>query len=377
MAQDPDIKPNKKPAAKPTAASKKPAKKKPATKAAAAAPKSAAPEEKKTEAKQQSFQERLSKLGVKKGPSKKTIGVVIASVLGALLLFTVVFGVLIYKYKQTNRAVRIFASVVPYPVSSVNGNVVWNTTSYKDYLFELASVEKFYKSQGQDLNSAEGKKKLAQLKQDLIKQQEDNLLVEQSAAKYKIVVTKKDVDTEFNELVKNAGGIDKVKTTLDKLYGWTVDDFRERVRLSLLQKKLGEKIAADPNLNGGAEKQAEDILKQVREGGNFEELAKKYSQDGSASNGGDLGFFGKGQMVPEFEQAAFALEKGAVSGIVKTQYGYHIIKVTDKKDDQVKASHILIKGTDVETWLKAQRTKAKIKQYFRPEFVRIKSRRVK
>lgn len=364
MAQDPDIKSNKKPASKPAKSSNKPGAKKAQTSSKPVAKPET--ELKKSEAKTQSFQERLSKLGVKKGPSKKTIGLVVAGVVAVFVLMTIVFGVLIYKYKQTNRAVRIFASVVPYPVSSVNGNVVWNTTSYKDYLFELASVEKFYKSQGQDLTSEEGKKKLAQLKQDLIKQKEDNLLIEQAAAKYKITVTKKEVDAEFDELVKNAGGIDKVKTTLDKLYGWTVDDFRERVEQSLLQKKLGEKLASDPKLNGGAEKQAEDILKQIREGGNFEELAKKYSQDGSASNGGDLGFFGKGQMVPEFEQAAFALEKDAVSGIVKTQYGYHIIKVTDKKDDQVKASHILIKGTDVDTWLKAERTKAKIRQYFRP-----------
>lgn len=367
MAQDPDIKQNKKPAKPAASSTKKSAPKKSAGKAEVKPAAKPAEEAKKpTGAKQQSFQERLNKLGVKNGPSKKTIGLIVGAVVAAIVVMMIVFGVLIYKYKQTNRAVRIFASVVPYPVSSVNGNVVWNTTSYKDYLFELASVEKFYKSQGQDLTSADGKKKFAQLKQDLIKQQEDNILVEQSAKKYKIVVTKKDVDTEFNELVKNAGGIEKVKTTLDKLYGWTVDDFREKVRQSIVQKKLGEKIASDPALNGGAEKQAEDILKQVREGGDFAELAKKYSQDGSASNGGDLGFFGKGQMVPEFEQAAFALEKDAVSGIVKTQYGYHIIKVTDKKDDQVKASHILIKGTDVETWLKAQRTKAKIKQYFRP-----------
>jgi foldase protein PrsA len=369
MAQDPDIKESKKPA-KATAhkASSKPAQgKKPEAKPSKS---EAATETKATASesttKQQSFQDRLHKLGVKNGPNKKTVGLIVGGVVAVILLTIIAFGVAIYKYKQTNRAVRIVASVVPYPVSSVNGNVIWNTTIYKDYLFELASVKKFYTSQGQDLNSAEGKKKLAQLKQDLIKQQEDNLLVEQAARKYKIVVTNKEVDAEFNELVKNAGGIDKVKSTLDKLYGWTVDDFREKVRESIVQKKLGEKIAADPSLNGGAQKQAEDILKQVRGGGDFAELAKKYSQDGSASNGGDLGFFGKGQMVPEFEQAAFALETGAVSGIVKTQYGYHIIKVTDKKDDQVKASHILIKGTDLESWLKAQRTKAKIKQYFRP-----------
>ncbi len=369
MAQDPDIKANKKPA---KATSSKPATKptkakRPVAKAsqpeALAATKSVASE---SGAKQQSFQDRLSKLGVKNGPSKKTVSLVAGGVVAVILLSVVAFGVAIYKYKQTNRAVRIVASIVPYPVSSVNGNIIWNTTSYKDYLFELASVKKFYTSQGQDLNSAEGKKKLAQLKQDLIKQQEDNLLTQQAARRYKIVVTNKEVDTEFNELVKNAGGIDKVKTTLTKLYGWTVDDFRGKVRESIVQKKLGEKISSDASLNGGAQKQAEDILKQVKGGADFAELAKKYSQDGSASNGGDLGFFGKGQMVPEFEQAAFALETGAVSGIVKTQYGYHIIKVTDKKDDQVKASHILIKGTDLESWLKAQRTKAKIKQYFRP-----------
>lgn len=369
MAQDPDIKDNKKPSKDEQANSAASTK---STKSKKAASKSLKPDA-VTEAKassatdkQPSFQERLNKLGVKKGPDKKTVGLIVGGVVAVLVLVIIGFGVSIYKYKQTNRAVRIVASVVPYPVSSVNGNVIWNTTSYKDYLFELASVKKFYTSQGQDLNSADGKKKLDQLKKDRIKQQEDNVLAAQAARKYKIVVTNKEVDAEFNELVKNAGGIDKVKTTLTKLYGWTVNDFRDKVRESLVQKKLGEKIAADPALNGGAQKQAEDILKQVKAGGDFAELAKKYSQDGSASNGGDLGFFGKGQMVPEFEQAAFALETGAVSGIVKTQYGYHIIKVTDKKDDQVKASHILIKGTDLESWLKAQRTKAKIKQYFRP-----------
>ena len=76
---------------------------------------------------------------------------------------------------------------------------------------------------------------------------------------------------------------------------------------------------------------AQEVLAKVQAGEDFATLAKEYSQDEySAVNGGDLGFFEKGQMVPEFEAAAFGLKKGEVSEIVESQYGYHIIKVTDK-----------------------------------------------
>ena len=96
----------------------------------------------------------------------------------------------------------------------------------------------------------------------------------------------------------------------------------------------------------------EDInyaLKQVNTGIAFENVAKNYSEDGSAEEGGDLGFFGKGQMVPEFEKAAFNAKVGEIVGPVQTQFGYHIIKVAANKKDkkgnitEVKASHILIK----------------------------------
>ncbi|WP_022851863.1 SurA N-terminal domain-containing protein [Limisalsivibrio acetivorans] len=78
---------------------------------------------------------------------------------------------------------------------------------------------------------------------------------------------------------------------------------------------------------------ANRVLKELEEGAEFAELAKKYSADSSAQNGGDLGYFTRGQMVPEFEEAAFNLEPGEVSGIVKTMYGYHIIKVEDKVEE--------------------------------------------
>lgn len=89
-------------------------------------------------------------------------------------------------------------------------------------------------------------------------------------------------------------------------------------------------------------KLAESILKKALEGENFEELAKKYSEDGSAQSGGDLGFFSKGAMVAEFEKAAFGLNKGEIyPKLVETQFGYHIIKKTDEKEksfDEIKDS---------------------------------------
>lgn len=79
-------------------------------------------------------------------------------------------------------------------------------------------------------------------------------------------------------------------------------------------------------------KEAESLLKKLKAGANFATLAEKNSIDkGSAAKGGDLGFFGRGQMVPAFEKAAFSMKKGEISGPIKTQFGYHIIKVTDLK----------------------------------------------
>ena len=80
------------------------------------------------------------------------------------------------------------------------------------------------------------------------------------------------------------------------------------------------------------EAKAKEVAAKLAKGGDFAALAKEFSEDpGSKENGGDLGYFGKGQMVPEFETAAFGLEKGKTSGLVKSNFGYHIIRLDDKR----------------------------------------------
>lgn len=103
----------------------------------------------------------------------------------------------------------------------------------------------------------------------------------------------------------------------------------EAVRASHILIKADE--GADAAAKQKARAQAEAVLKKVKAGEDFGALAKQHSSDGSAQQGGDLNFFPRGQMVPPFEQAAFALQPGQVSDIVETRFGYHIIKVTERR----------------------------------------------
>jgi len=129
-------------------------------------------------------------------------------------------------------------------------------------------------------------------------------------------------------------------------YNFTIEDLRSLFEVDILREKLVEEITADlepfkeevwaRHILVETEEEAQDILGQLEDGGDFHELAAEYSMDESnASDGGNLGWFDKETMVPEFTEAAFSLEKGEISELVETSFGFHIIQNLGKRDSQI------------------------------------------
>ena len=197
------------------------------------------------------------------------------------------------------------------------------------------------------------------------------------AQEHNITVSDKEVDQELAKLKEQVG--DQARSSGQdvsnqeayeqalKQNNITEDQLREDIRENLPVQKVQERVAGDAEpsdeeiqkyyeqnkeaqfttpaqrcvrhilFTKDQKEKAEDVKQQLEDDGDFAELAKENSEDpGSAENGGDLGCLGKGETVPEFEQAAFGAEEGEIVGPVQTDFGYHILQVTDVKPEQTR-----------------------------------------
>ncbi len=319
----------------------------------------------------------------------KLIGVIVAVILIIVIAGLVILGLGIYQKRwdkkwEGNESFSKLIEILPFPASYVNGEMI----RLSDYQKHVAAMKHFYTNFMQiDFSSDEGKQALAEIETQVKDKLNHDALVEQLLAERDIKITDEDLEAEFQTFVAQSGGSeeDAIKS-LDQQFGWgNKDDIKKYVvRPVFATRKLQELIGEDEEYKGAAKKRAEDVLAQLKENPDkFAELAQEHSDDPqSGMNGGQLGFFGKCMMVPEFEEAAFALEIGMISELVETPYGYHIIKVTEKgeqpviksaedaeksesereKEEQVNASHILFgyfdawidqkqKDSDISQWL--------------------------
>ncbi|MFC0238669.1 peptidylprolyl isomerase [Fictibacillus phosphorivorans] len=231
-----------------------------------------------------------------------------------------------------------------------------------------ADSEAIVESKAGDITKEEFYKKMKEQYGDqVLNQMIDEMVLED---KYK--VTDKEIEKETEKIKEELGGEDAFKQALEQNGLSDEKQLKERIKSMLLNEKAateGVKISEDEmkktfdekyktevkasHILVEDEKTAKEVQKKLNEGGDFAKLAEEYSKDpGSKSKGGDLGFFGKGAMVPEFDKVAFTLEKGKTSELVKSDYGYHIIKVTDKRENKFED-----KKEQIEQELKQQKAK--------------------
>ena len=258
-------------------------------------------------------------------------------------------------------------------VADVNGTKI--TLGQYEFMLKMnkASVESTIGgAEGWEQKDQSGQTYKDKYKTLVLDQMINTELLAQNAEKEGIKVTDKEIQSSYNDLKTYVNSDENLKGAAEEL-GINDEFLKEQAKLSLLIQKSQEKFYSEEKVSDSemkkyydehideykkdeveashilikttddqnkplpeadqkkAKEKAEKVLKEVKAGGDFAELAKKYSQDpGSAANGGALGAFGKGMMVKEFEDAAFGMEPGQVSDLVKTDFGYHIIKVTDR-----------------------------------------------
>lgn len=186
----------------------------------------------------------------------------------------------------------------------------------------------------------------------------ENMLLQQ-ALENEYKVSDKEVKEEIKKQKESLG--DNFEAYLEQS-GITESFFEKNVKSQMLQKKMVASLkVSDEDIAKGVEraktevharhivvadeKTAQEVLTKIKDGGDFEALAKEYSTEPVAQDtGGDLGWFGPGKMLQEFEDAAYSLKKGEISEPVKTSYGYHVIELldtrkaeTEKTDEELKA----------------------------------------
>ncbi|MFH1749450.1 MAG: peptidylprolyl isomerase [bacterium] len=282
-----------------------------------------------------SYQKVKAKLTQK--PVIKYLKITGLAILSVLVLFIIGVGVTIYGFDSKADFVKRVSQYIPYPATFVGTSSV----SFYEYLDATYHAEYYYdRTEVEPVEDYEEK-----IMDSLINRR----IIEAQAKKYRIKVSNDEVDTQLEQEMEQFGGKEKAEEVLLDLYDYKLKDIKELIYVKMLEDRLREKVPvkihavhiliqldenADDKKVKEAQAKADDLYAKIGKGEDFAELAKEHSEDTTTKDqGGDLGFFEKGQFVEEFEKTAFDLKEGEVAKPVRTKYGFHIIKVEERKGE--------------------------------------------
>lgn len=291
----------------------------------------------------------------------KTIVAVIVLVIIVAPITTFLLGV--YKFHWQGNTVDKVMAATHLPIASVNGHWI----GYTEWRKGVDATNHFYSKKDElQLQTSIPALTPEQIQANELARLIEKELLQELADQYTIQVTQDDIDSEYTATIlpQAAGGEEEIQKTIDTLYGWTLDQFKaEVVKEVVLRQKLQTAMNSDVTLNATAKQKIEAAKAELDAGKDFADIAKQYSEDSSAKDGGDLSWIEKGQTVPEFETTAFATAVGSISDIFTSQYGYHILKVLEKDDTRVHVAHILTKFVNIDDQVATLKAAAKISKF--------------
>lgn len=282
----------------------------------------------------------------------------------AVVLVVVLGGVLIYVFNLDNAITRTSSKIIPYPAAVIGSR---HFVLMNDLQKGLQSVKNFYENQNfseaglrVDFSTENGQKRLLVKKKEILNKLIENRIIEMLASERGIKITEDQVAGAVNQEIEKYGNREETLGNLQRLYGWNQSDFEKNlVKPDLYQAALEKYIKENEIDSRKAKEKIEIALGEIKNNRrDFSEVAKQYSDGESAKNGGDLGWFGAEQMLPQLSSVALALEKGGMSDIIESALGYHVIMLDDKKTedgvDKVKIRQIFVKTKNFADWLSEQ-----------------------
>lgn len=302
--------------------------------------------------------------------SKRRIIVVTSGIIAATIIaFLIYCGFGLYKLYQYNSFLYRVTQVVPFPIARENGHFI----DYENYLFELRHYVHYYQSQLQSNFAGADKQQLLQFRKQALDDTINAAYVKQLAVMNGVTVSDREVSDRINE-VRNQnrlGSDNKVFTdVLRDYWGWSLADFKR----SLKQEILAEKVSAQ--LDTAANQKAQMILTKLKAGANFNQLAKKYSDDAATKNNGGqyAGAITKSDpnVPPQVIDTLFSpsMKVGKYSGIIVASpvlsgngATLEIVRLVKVGSESVVAQHISIKLTDISVYVKQLKAKYPPKIY--------------
>ena len=294
---------------------------------------------------------------------------VVCSLFVVITFFLIVTGVLIYQFRLNNKFTQIVSRIVPYPAAIINYTSFINMTLLQD---NLVAVRKFYENQDfsqigyrVDFKTPDGKKRLKIKEKNLLNKLIEDEIIKKLAIQRGIKINSEIIKQEVDRKINQTSSRELVLSNLQKLYGWNISDFEDKiVKSDMYKQQLQKSVQKSDEEMAEAKGKIDQALGELEEGKNFGEVAIKYSDGESAKSGGELGWFMLDQMIPEIATATTTLKNGERSGIIESTLGFHIVKINDRKaeneSENIKLSQIFVRSKNFSDWLFEQEKSFKV-----------------